>query len=212
MRRTYGAIRIVAAAGIIVAVIGQLAYSLGFNPPDVSNFLWNFFSFFTILSNCLAAIVLLIGAWYCFRVDIDPPWFNLAHTSVATYMVTTGIVYNLLLRDISLDQGTTLGWSNEILHVWAPLYLLLDWLFAAGRTPLPWKRLWVVVVFPIVWLMYTMIRGALLDWYPYPFLNPDQPSGYRGVVFYEILIAVVILAVAAGFFALSRVRKLQPPA
>lgn len=211
MRRTYGAIRIVAAVGIAIAVIAQLSFSLSFGPADVGFFLTNFFSFFTVLSNCVAVLTLLLGAWYCFRVRVDPPWFNLAHTSVATYMVTTGIVYNLLLRDISLDQGTTLGWSNEILHVWAPLYLLLDWLFAAGRTALPWRRLWIVAVFPILWAIYTMIRGAATGWYPYPFLDPSQPGGYRGVVFYVLLIAVVILAVGAGFFALSRVRRLQPP-
>ena len=107
MRRTYGAIRIVAAVGIAIAVIAQLSFSLSFGPADVGFFLTNFFSFFTVLSNCVAVLTLLLGAWFCFRVQIDPPWFNLVHTSAATYMVTTGIVYNLLLRDISLDQGTT---------------------------------------------------------------------------------------------------------
>ncbi|GAB3118978.1 Pr6Pr family membrane protein [Glaciibacter psychrotolerans] len=211
MRRTYGAIRFVAAAGIVVAIVGQLVYSLSLLEVNTSAFLWNFFSFFTVLSNCLAAVVLVFGAWYCFRMPADPPWFNLAHTSVVTYMVTTGIVYNLLLRNISLDQGTTLGWSNEILHVWAPLYLLADWLFAAGRSALLWRRLWVVVLFPVAWAIYTMIRGGILDWYPYPFLNPAQPAGYIGVVLHVLLITVVILAIAAGLFALSRVRALQPP-
>lgn len=212
MRRTYGSIRIIAALGIIIAVIAQLSFSLSFQPADVGWFLTNFFSFFTVLSNCIAVVVLLVGGWFCFRLRIDPDWFTLVRASVATYMVTTGIVYNLLLRDVSLDQETTLGWSNEILHVWAPLYLLLDWLFAPGRTPIDWRRLWFIAIFPVVWAVYTMIRGALVDWYPYPFLNPDQPGGYRGVVFYVLVITVVILAVGAGLIATSRTRKLQPPA
>lgn len=212
MRRTYGAVRFVAAGGIALAVFSQLAFSLSFNQPDLTHFLWNYFSFFTILSNCLAMLTLLVAGWYCFKVPVDPPWLNLTRATIATYMVTTGVVYNLLLRDVSLDQSSTLVWSNEILHVWAPLYLLLDWAFASGRTPLPWKRVGVVVVFPIVWAVYTMIRGAFVGWYPYPFLNPAQPAGYRGVVFYIILISIVILAAGYGLFAISRARKLQPPA
>lgn len=211
MRRTYGIIRIVGASGIAVAVVAQLSFSLTFNPPNISHFFWNFFSFFTILSNCVAVVVLLIGAWYSFRVKTDPEWFNIVRASAATYMVTTGIVYGLLLRDVSLDQENTLVWSNEILHVWAPLYLLLDWLFASGRSPLSSRRLWIVVVFPVTWAIYTMIRGAIVGWYPYPFLNPSQPGGYRAVIFYVILISVVILVAGFGLFAISRARKLQPP-
>ena len=64
MRRTYGAIRIVAAVGIAIAVIAQLSFSLSFGPADVGFFLTNFFSFFTVLSNCVAVLTLLLGAWY----------------------------------------------------------------------------------------------------------------------------------------------------
>ena len=95
----------------------------------------NFFSFFTILSNALAAIMLLIGAWFCLRGAAEPDWYTFVRAAIVTYMATTLVVYNLLLRDISLDQATTVPWSNEILHVWAPLYLLLDWMFAPGPPP-----------------------------------------------------------------------------
>lgn len=212
MRRTYGVIRIAFAGGIAAAIIAQLSFSLSFNPLSIPHLLWNFFSFFTILSNCVSVIALLVGAWYCFRVKADPEWFNIVRASVAAYMVTTGFAYGLLLRDVSLDQANTLVWSNEILHVWAPLYLLLDWLFASGRSPLSWRRLWIVAVFPIAWAVYTMVRGTFVDWYPYPFLDPSQPGGYRAVLFYVILISIVILATGFGLFAISRARKLQPPA
>ena len=41
-------------------------------------------------------------------------------------MVVTGVVYNLLLRGIVLDQGTTVPWSNEVMHLVGPAFMLLD--------------------------------------------------------------------------------------
>lgn len=205
MRTVWGIIRIAAAAGIITAIVAQFAKSLSM-VPDPALFVINFLSFFTILSNALSAIVLLIGAWYAVRGADDPAWYNLTRASVVTYMATTFVVYNLLLRDISLDQATTLPWSNEILHVWAPLYVVLDWVLAPGRRPIAWKRIWTIAIVPIVWVVYTMIRGAIIGWYPYPFLDPafEPGVGYDGVTVYVIAIASFILLVGAGILGISR--------
>ena len=203
MRQVFGVLRVLGAAAVIVAIAGQFAQSWSM-VPDRAAFVVNFFSFFTILSNALAAIALLVGAWFSFTRRVDPAAYNLVRACVVTYMATTFVVYNLLLREISLDQATTVPWSNEILHVWAPLYLIVDWLFAPGRRPIAWGRLWTIVIFPIVWAVYSMIRGALIGWYPYPFLNPAQEAGYGGVAVYVIAIAAFILLVGAGIIALSR--------
>jgi hypothetical protein len=203
VRQLFGVLRVLAGAAIVVAIVGQFAQSWSM-VPDRAAFVVNFFSFFTILSNALATIVLLVGAWFAFTRRSDPDWYNLVRACVVTYMATTFVVYNLLLRDISLDQATTVPWSNEILHVWAPLYVVLDWVLAPGRRRVPWRRLWTIAIFPIVWAAYSMIRGAIVGWYPYPFLDPAQEAGYRGVGFYVIMIAAFILLVGAGIIALSR--------
>lgn len=202
MRRLFGVLRLLAAGAIIVAIVGQFAQSWSM-VADQAFFLVNFFSFFTVLSNVLSAVVLLSGAWLALTRLADPDWFNLLRACIVTYMATTLVVYNLLLRDISLDQATTVPWSNEILHVWAPLYLLADWVLAPGRRRVEWRRLWTIAIFPIGWAVYSMIRGALVDWYAYPFLNPAQEAGYRGVALYVIAIAAFILLVGAGIIALS---------
>lgn len=205
MRRVFGVLRLAAAAMIIAAIVGQFAKSLSM-VADPGMFVVNFFSFFTILSNALAALVLLAAAWFAFRGAVDSDGFTLVRASMTTYMTTTLVVYNTLLRDISLDQATTLPWSNEILHVWGPLYVLLDWVLAPGRRLVQWRRLWTIAIFPLVWAAYTMLRGAIVGWYPYPFLNPAvKPGvGYDGVLVYIIAIAAFILLVGAGVIALSR--------
>lgn len=218
MRIAFGVARVAAAGAGIAAIVGQLITSIEFwTSNGVQNLalsITNFFSFFTILSNVAAVVVFLVGAALLLaRRGSDPVWFTLVRASVWTYMIVTGIVYNLLLRGIELPQGSTLGWSNEILHVVVPVLALLDWLFVPGRTAVAWNRLWTMLVFPIAWAVYTMLRGPVTPnelagtpyWYPYPFLNPYiSHNGYLSVAFYIVLIAAVIGLVAAGVIWLSR--------
>lgn len=218
MRIGFALLRVAAAAAGIAAIVGQLMTSLEYWPKNgVTNLtlsVTNFFSFFTIQSNVAAIVVFLIGAVLLLRGSgDDPQWYLVLRTCVTTYMVVTGIVYNLLLRGVELPQGATLEWSNEILHVAVPILLLLDWLFAPGRRPVEWKTIGIVIIYPLVWVVYTMVRGpftpnevlGLPYWYPYPFLNPNLPGNTVGsVAFYIILIALVIAATAAGVIAISR--------
>ena len=96
-------------------------------------------------------------------------------------------------------------WSNEVLHVVIPLFLLADLLFAPRRRALGWSAVAIIAIFPIVWVVYTMIRANFIIapatgeawWYPYPFLNPHRvPGGYLGVSGYIIGIAIAIIGVA----------------
>ncbi len=182
----------------------------------------NFFSYFTILSNVLAAATLLIGAiWMLSRrrtATVEPAWLSLLFTCATSYIVVTGIVYNLLLRGIPLT-GVSDVWTNETLHVVIPLVLLADALFAPGHRPLPWRAIPIVLVFPLAWAVYTMARANLITgprtgnpwWYPYPFLDPHLvPGGYLGVTGYIIGIAAAIIGVAAGVVWIGRVRGRAP--
>jgi len=201
------------AALIIAAIAAQLAKSVGTSIElgrDVATTIANFFSFFTILSNAVAAVVLLWAAvWFWTRgrdADTEPPGLAVALAAVSTYMIITGIVYNTLLRGIELPQGSEpVWWSNEVLHLIGPLFLLADVFVGPLRRALSWRSLWTIVAFPIVWVVYTMLRGPIVTnpvsgdpfWYPYPFLNPNNPGGWPSVIVYVIGIAVAILAVAS---------------
>ena len=225
MRILFAVIRVVVAIAIVAAIVGQLQTSLVYwagrdQPVDVATHIVHFFSFFTIESNILSIGVLLLGAFFLLsRAGEDPKWFNTLRAATVTYMVVTGIVYNLLLRGVELPQGATLAWSNEVLHVIACAWLLLDWILAPGRSPIAANQLWKVLVFPIVWVVYTLVRGPLVAdtvygnayWYPYPFLNPNTSAeGYFTVAFYVLLIAVAIGSVAAGVLWISRRKAVLP--
>ena len=222
---TWTALRAAAAVLGASAVITQAVVTFGgalAAKRDVGTTLVNFFSFFTILSNVLAIIVLTWAViWFCTRGRADaspePRSLGIALACATTYMVITGVVYNLLLRGIPLAQGHTVPWANEVLHVVVPLFLLLDLFLAPRRRCLGWGAIAAVLVFPLAWVVYTMVRGPLVTnpltdapyWYPYPFLDPNSATtgGYLGVVAYILGIAVGIALVAAGVVAVSRTRS-----
>jgi hypothetical protein len=225
MRAVFTIVRIGGAALIVAAIVGQLMTSYGFwtgeaGLTDISTQIVNFFSFFTIDSNVLTVAAFLIGAVCLIKGESpEPRWFTVGRASVTAYMATTGIVYNVLLRGIELPQGSTLAWSNEVLHVVAPILMVLDWLFAPGRNRLEWRTIWIIVIFPVVWGVYTLIRGPFTfdavtgtdHWYPYPFMNPNiAPEGYASVAFFLVLIAGVIGGVGALVIWVSRRRERWP--
>jgi hypothetical protein len=225
MRAVFLVVRILGAALIVAAIVGQLVTSYRFwtteaGLTDVSTQIVNFFSFFTIDSNVLTVAVFLIGAVCLIKNETpEPRWLSIGRSAVTAYMATTGVVYNVLLRGIELPQGSTLPWSNEVLHVVAPILMVLDWLFAPGRNRLEWKTIWVTVSFPLVWGIYTLIRGPLVYdavygnpfWYPYPFMNPvTAPYGYVTVAFYLVLIAGLIGGVGALVIWVTRRRERWP--
>lgn len=61
-----------------------------------------------------------------------------------------------------------------------------DFLLAPGRRRLRWAATWASTVFPALWAVYTLVRGELVGWYPYFFLDPALVGGYRAVGTYEI--------------------------
>ncbi|MFJ4159481.1 Pr6Pr family membrane protein [Microbacterium testaceum] len=220
----WNAARIAVAALILVAVGTQLSSSVAealARGRDVATVIANFLSFFTILSNVSSAIMI---AWLGVRFfsrgrrrEVDPPALATALALVSTYMIVTGVVYNMLLRGIPL-QPETVPWTNKIMHVWGPLFLLLDVLLGPTRRRLPWSAAFAAAIFPIVWIVYTLLRAPLITnpttgvpyWYPYPFLDPNT-GGWGSVAVYIVVIAVAIVALAVGVVAIGRARGIRMP-
>lgn len=214
MRPLLVVLRLAAAGLVLAAIVAQLIRSIENTiaaEGDVGFVLQNFFSFFTIESNVLAVLAFLAGGVAVALGRAESRGLTIFRLVATTYMTVTFIVYNLLLRGIELPQGQTVPWSNEILHVVGPLLLVADWLFAPGRTRLEWRHVGVVVIWPIVWAAYTLIRGPIVEWYPYPFLDPgNSTNGYLSVAFYVILIAGVMVGVGAAGIWVTRRRERWP--
>ena len=108
---------------------------------------------------------------------------------------------------LGLAGGVALPWANTVVHVVLPIYCILDWVLVADRPRLPWKLLAWIVVYPLVWAVVVLVRGATDGWVPYPFLDPQL--GYGTVVGYVAVLAVPGVGFGVAVLALSRVRVLR---
>lgn len=201
LRHVAGILSIIAGVSVLASIVWQVSdqVAAGRFMPD------EYFAYFTIQTAMINIVVLIVGGILAFRTPIDPPLVSAIRASVFAYAVVTGVVYNLLLRGIPNDDGYIAPpWPNENLHVWIPIYIALDWLLNPTRSRLRYSTMWLAVSFPLIWVGVTMVRGALTDWYPYPFLEPFGPAGVPGVVQYVVGIAVLIIALAALAVAITR--------
>ncbi|QNE13860.1 Pr6Pr family membrane protein [Pseudarthrobacter sp. NBSH8] len=174
-----------------LAIFFQLTHLLQ-NVPGASA--GNFFSYFTIESNIIAVITLAIAGRYAWQGE-SPRWLELLRGAATIYMTITGIVYSLLLSNI--DVNTPIPWINVVLHYTIPTIMVIDWLVDLPRTRVPVRTSLIWLGFPLLYLVYSLIRGPIVDWYPYPFLDP-RVSGYGTV-------AAMALAIAAGAFVFALV-------
>ena len=181
--------RLFFAALALVAVFAQLMQSIGANRSTV-----DFFSYFTIQSNLIAIAVFLWGALNPAPTP-GPLTRDIIRGAAVLYLAVTGIVFALLLSDQPL---VTVPFANTVLHKLMPVIAAADWVVEPPSEKLSFHGALIWYVYPVAWLLYTMIRGAIVGWYPYPFLNPELMDGMGNV----LRLIALLLAAAALLIAL----------
>jgi prolipoprotein diacylglyceryltransferase len=83
-----------------------------------------------------------------------------------------------------------------VIHTWAPIAIVVDYLISIkGHRPSV-KTAWWVVVYPLTWLGFSLVRGFLDGWWPYWFINPGSEGGVVGMITYIFIIAAAFIALA----------------
>lgn len=187
----------VTAVAVAVAILAELRLWDAWRNTDPDYRGLNLFSYFTVQSNLIAAVTLLIGAYTLLTRTRLGRWFSLLRGAAVLYMLVTGLVYALLLQH-NPDAHAALGFNlgNFMLHQFVPVFMVAQWLWwrpahrITGRQSLLW------LAFPVVWLGYTFLHAAIGGWYPYPFLDPSLAGGAWGVAAY-------VAGITAGFVLLG---------
>lgn len=207
---------------LVVAVVASVALVLQFwlvwqghavlddvDPPGRGERVLRFFGYFTILSNLLVA-----GTSWSIAASSDPLTSRLGRVLYVDALVgitVTGIVHWVLLRPLlSLDGAD--WWADKLLHVAVPVLAVAAWLIVGPRSRVRAADVGWAVVPPVVWLGYTLTRGAVTGFYPYPFLNADR-HGYPAVLATCVGVAALFLVVAFGAARVDRVlaRRVSAP-
>ncbi len=183
------------AADILLTVLAAGGVDLG-----------NYFGQFTILSVLFVGCVALAGV----REQRLPAWWVEVRGSAVVAILVTAVLHALLLGGAAGASGPVV---NAVLHQVVPALAVLEWLLVpSARSPRWWSPL-AGLVFPVVYLAYTLVRGLFVGWYPYAFVDPTLPGGYARLfssltVVLVAFVAVAILVMVAGLLR----QKALPPA
>ena len=196
-------IQILAGATALVAwtALGvQLAIML--NAMTLVPALWRFAGFYTILTNLLVAIMATEIA--SGRTDrLSGP---VARMAVTAAIVLVGVVYWALLAPLWTPTGWQLA-ADIGLHAAVPVLALGLW-FATRDGSLGWRDVPRAAIWPAIYGVYAVARGAFDGWYAYWFLNPNDQSPLELLVSI-VGVATLVMAIGALLVAIDRKRPLQ---
>ncbi len=187
----------------IYALVGGPRYAA--NPAHAW---WNFGSFFTIESNFLVLCICATLAANAARRG-GQVWLVLRLMALVNITVTMIIQFFLLrdLPEIQALEGAGL-YADRILHYVVPIMVIVGWIVFGPRPRISLKTAFLVLVFPAAWCLYTVIRGAITGWYPYPFINVAEHGAM--VILNCAGVGAVFLAMALVYFWLDRKLRSAP--
>lgn len=152
--------------------------------------------FFTTESNIILGLTTLLLA---VRLSLNSMVFQVFRLVGLIDIAITAVVYNVLLASDVKPQG--LGEvANALQHVINPALGWLGWLLFGPVRLVTMRRVVAAALVPLGWGVATLVRGALIAWYPYSILDVPR-LGYGGVALYIVAVLALFL-VLAGILAL----------
>lgn len=211
-RRMWGVLAAVALTGTLASVtlttLGwypaseQEVSALGGHPAGWAGApgrLADALSYFTIWSNLVVALV----GWLLARGARSSTTTRVLLLDALLMITITALVYAVMLAPTAQVRG----WeqlTNPWVHIATPALTVLLWLVVGPRGWLSWRLVPLGLVVPLLWVAYTLARGAFIDRYPYPFVDVVE-LGHTTVLQNVGGILVFGLVVAAVLCGLDRV-------
>ena len=200
--RVLTGVRLASVAVVVVAIVTQAVVLTNADAFDPTRF----FAFFTILSNLIGVAAFL----WLLAMGARPRSrsLDLVRGAAVVYLTVTFFVVIFLLSGV--DVQLQLVWVDVVLHKIFPIIVVLDWILDPPRTRLRFRDGLLWLAFPLAWTGFTLVRGAIDGWYPYPFLDPAH-GGYGTVAVMVIAVTIGFALIAAATIAVgNRARESSP--
>lgn len=152
----------------------------------------NLFTFFTILTNILVAAT---GVLLALDPDRRSTVLRTLRLDALLGIIVTAIVYHTVLAGLHDPVGAE-WFADQLFHTVSPILAVVGWLLFGPRGLVDRRIVALSVIYPIVWLAFTLVRGAIIDWYPYPFTDVTD-LGYLQVALNCLLVTALFLLLAA---------------
>ena len=187
---------------ILIAVITWLGLAAQFyvirNRWDLND--WNifqiipfFFQYFTIVTNTLVAITLTVSLFtpqsglgkFFSRTDV--------RSAIAVYIGMVGLIF--FNASDNLAKGIT--------QVVVPLLYVIFWLVFVPKGELDWKKPIYWLIYPLVYLLWACLFGAIAGRTSYSFLDVGA-LGYTAVIRNFSIILVALFVVGEIFVGIDK--------
>jgi hypothetical protein len=213
-RYGFGFLRLALSLSLLGSVVWQVTDRIladRFRPHE-------YFVFFSIDSSILAGVVALVGAYVLLSGKEESERLSTLRLVATVSMIIVGVVYHALLGDGAVD-ARDIGYEwprvpNLVIHTWAPIALFFDYLLSYKGVLPRWRKALWVIVYPLVWLSFSVVRGLLDNWWPYWFINPNSEIGISGMLTYIVIIAISFISLGylvsgARMFVARGARRLK---
>jgi hypothetical protein len=197
-RFSLAALRLVIGVGLIGSVIWQVTDRIAneiFRP-------FEYFAYFSIVTAIVAGLFLITTSFGLLLDIEDTKWVEIARLSMAVALIVVGVVYHALLADVANDvRDGDYAWPvlpNQIIHTFAPILAAIEYLISIKAYRIRLRAFLLVAVFPLTWLVLSIIRGTMTNWWPYWFINPNGEAGLFGMLTYIAAITVFFLVLGVS--------------
>jgi len=166
--------------------------------------IFDFFTYFTQWSNILVAVIMWMLVANPRR---NGKVFRVLRLDTILMISVTGIIYQGLLASGAKNVGLELV-TNFFLHQLTPIVVVVVWLLVGPRRQFKWLDIPLALILPIVWAVFALVRGTVINAYPYGFLDTDK-HGLGTVIVTVIAIAIFGVIISAIYLGLDRLLSLK---
>lgn len=172
-----------------LAIIIQFYYSFNRHMEEGRSVIYavnHFFSYFTILTNTIVAM--LLAALVYFKNSKLSLWFTkpAVNGAICLYILIVGIIYYVLLNNTWKPLGPEY-FATHTLHGFVPVAYAFIWYKYLRSSVLKYSDALKWLIFPFTYFVYLIIRGQVVQKYPYFFVDPTK-IGFNGVAMYSVAI------------------------
>ena len=200
-------LRLLIGVGLIGSVVWQVTDRIAndlFRP-------FEYFAYFSIVTAIFAGLFLITTGFGLLLKIEDTKWVEIARLSFAVALIVVGVVYHALLADAANDvRDGDYAWPvlpNEIIHTYAPILAVIEYLISVRAFRIRLRAFIWVAVFPLTWLVLSIVRGTATNWWPYWFINPNGEAGLGGMLTY--IAAITLFFLVLGILVLGLKKILQ---
>lgn len=210
-RAAFAAVALAGIAGMAISLTLTITDPGSFPPADPGLFgegdtagrLADWFAYFTHWSLILVVIVFAILA---LRRGEPSTAFRVLLLDALLMISVTGIVYAVVLAPSAPPMAGWESLSNALQHYVTPPLAVLVFAVFGPRGWLERRLIPAALVIPIVWLAATYARGAIIDAYPYGFINVVE-LGYPMALVNTAAILLIGIGICFLLIGLDRLAR-----